>query len=182
MRACNSFIAILVVAALLFSSCHPSSRSERYSSNADGFSVYFPAKPVTAVKQERTIFGMQAVHYVTWKPGTFDINKLKLLQVSFTDCPRSASADSMRIAVTLDSSINMLMRDYSEFDIESHEISMDGYPGRSFIFLDDKENSSTVVRQILTNNKIYTLTAVSKKDYPANDELNSFFDKFQILR
>jgi len=181
MRALHSFLAILAASVLLFS-CHPTVKSERYSSNADGFSAYFPAKPVTTVKQEKTIFGTQAVHYVTWKPGTFDINKLKLLQVTFTDCPRSAAADSMRTAITLDSSMNLLKRDYSEFEIETHEVSMDGYPGRSFIYLDEKENSNTVVRQILANNKIYTLTAVTKKDYPANDELNSFFDKFQILR
>jgi len=179
MRLVNS---VLVFICMLVISCSPSGKSVKYASNADGFSVYFPATPKTSVKQDLTTFGKQAVHYVTWKPGTFDINKLKLLQVSYTDCPRSASADSVRLNITLDSSINMIKREYTELEVRSEAITIEGYPGRAFIFQSEKENSTTIVKQLLANNRIYTLTAVAKKDYPTNDELNKFFDTFLILR
>jgi hypothetical protein len=88
----------------------------------------------------------------------------------------------MHINATLDSSINLLKKDYTELDLPSENISIEGYPGKAFIFDDEKDNSTTIVKEILANNRIYCLTAVAKKDYPTNNELNSFFDSFLVLR
>jgi hypothetical protein len=175
-------LLLTTVVVVMLGACHHSHGWVKYSSNADGFSIYMPAQPKQAVKQEQTAFGKQSVHYFSWKPETFDINKLKLLQVSYTDCPRHASADSSSLSGTLENAIGIVKRNYTELDIPSERIKLDGYTGRAFIFQDDKDGSITIVKTCVANNKIYTVTAVVKKDYPTNDELNTYFNSFQILR
>ena len=181
MRRFTIFIAI-VSTAFLIQSCHKNRGWIKYSSNEDGFTVYLPAQPVKSVKQELTSFGKQSVHYVTWKPGTLDINKLKMLQVTYTDCPRRASADSVSLNATLDSSINLAKKTFTDLDVSSERVTVEGYPGRAIIVQDDRDNTTTIVKEILANNRLYAITAVAKKNYPTNDELNTFFDSFLVLR
>lgn len=175
-------LTVIVSVLLILPACHSKRGWVKYSSNADGFTVFMPAAPKTLVKQEQTAFGKQTVHYIFWKPATFDINKLKLLQVSYYDCPRHSRLDSTQLNAILDSNISHLKQNYTELDLQSERISIEGYPGRAFIFEDEKENSTNIVKAIFANNKIYIITAITKRDYPTNTELNIFFDSFLILR
>jgi hypothetical protein len=172
----------LISLLFMLPACHTNNSWAKYSSNADGFTIYMPVGPKSMVKQQKTAFGTQQVHYIYWKPATFDINKLKLLQVAYNDCSRRGGADSAYTNQALDSSINLRKRDYTDLEVTDEHITLEGYPGRAFIYQDEKENSTTIVKTIMANNRIYTLTAVTKRDYPSNAEMNTFFDSFQILR
>ena len=180
----RAFINLLVIISVVFTlqACHEKHGWIKYSSNEDGFTIYLPAAPLKSVKQEMTAFGKQAVHYVTWKPATFDINKLKLLQVSYTDCPRRGSMDIPLRNAILNISLDLIKKDFTESELQNVPISIEGYPAMAFIFDDDKETLVAIVKACIANNRIYFITAVVKKDYPTNNELNIFFNSFQVLR
>ena len=175
------FAAGIIPAVILISSCSQhTNKWAKYSDHA--FSINMPEKPQVYDKQESTAFGKQTVHYVSWKPETLELNKFKLFQVSYTDCPARYTTDSMRLNSALDSSINLRKRDFTELDIISQPIEINGYPGRAFILDPDRDNVVTIVKQIIANNKRYDLTVIAKRDYPTNTEINTFFNSFLVLR
>ena len=146
------------------------------------FSIRMPEKPQVYDRQEATPFGKQTVHYVTWKPESLELNKFRLFQVSYTDYPSRLATDTATMNMSMDSSINARKRDFTELDVISQPIEINGYPGRAFILSPDKDNVVTIVKQIVANNKLFDLTVVAKKDYPTNNEINDFFNSFQVLR
>lgn len=177
-------LLILFAISLTFYGCTScSEHSARWAKYTDrAFSVRMPEKPKVYDKTESTPFGKQNVHYVSWSPESLELNKFKLFQVSYTNCPATFTSDTGIISASLDSSINARKKDFTDLDVVSHPIEINGYPGRAFIYSPDKENTITIVKQILANNKRYELTVVAKKDYPTNSEMADFFNSFQVLR
>lgn len=180
MRLFKSSLITVLAASLLVSCSTHKNKWAKYSDR--NFSINMPEKPVVSDKQENTPFGKQTVHYVTWKPETLELNKFRLFQVSYTDCPARFTSDSGRINAALDSSINSRKRDFTDNDIISHPIEMNGYPGRAFIYDPPGDNVITIVKQVIGNNKRYDLIIIAKRDYPTNDEVSNFFNSFQVLR
>ena len=110
------------------------------------------------------------------------MNKFKLFQVSYTDYPSRFATDTATLNMSLDSSINARKRDFTYLDVISQPIEINGYPGRAFILSPDKDNVVTIVKQIVANNRRFDLTVIAKKDYPTNNEVNTFFNSLQVLR
>ncbi len=155
----------------------------RYTSQSGAFSIEMPPHPKTVDKTEATVFGKQVVHYVTWKPGTFALDKFKMFQVSYTDCPQRFTSDSTTLNAALDSSINHRKTDFTEIDdIVSQPIQLNGYKGRTFIYSREGDNTVTIVKEYIIQNKKYDLTAIVKKNYNTSAEINTFFNSFQVLR
>jgi len=98
----------------------------------------------------------------------------------YTDCPARYTADSLSLNTMLDSAINMRKKDFTENEIKSEVIELNGYPGRSFIY--DNGSSTAIVKMCIVNNKKYDLTVVTNKNYATNTEVSSFFDSFTSLR
>ena len=166
---------------LTFSSC--SNKVSKWTKYSDrNFSITMPEKPQVYDRQEATPFGKQTVHYVSWKPESLELNKFKLFQVSYTDYPSRFTTDTATLNMSLDSSINSRKRDFTDLDVISQPIEINGYPGRAVILSPDKDNVVTIVKQIVANNKRFDLTVIAKKDYPTNNEVNTFFNSFQVLR
>lgn len=179
----RTFVSLIItaLAAFFLQSC--SEHHNQWAKYSDAaFSANMPVKPVASDKVEITPFGKQKVHYVTWKPATLELNKFKLFQVSYTDCPARYTSDSMQMNATLDSSINLRKKDFTELEVVSHPIEINGYPGRAFIHDPAKDNVITIVKQIIAGNKRYDLTVIAKRDYPTNNEINNFFNSFQVLK
>jgi hypothetical protein len=176
--------ASLVASALFFTSCSSNSgKWDRYTDPAGAFSVMMPTHGQSYTKTEITPFGKQVVHYATWKPATFELNKVKLVQVSYTDCPKAYVGDSVHLNAALDSCISLRKKDFTEVDeIHSQPISFNNYPGRAFIYDPPKNNVITIVKEFFANNKRFDLTLIVKKDYPTNNEVNNFFNSFQVLK
>lgn len=176
-------LSIVICAGIFFSSCGTNNvKWAKYTSPNGGFSVVMPENPKVTDKQETTPFGKQKVHYVTWKPATFELNKFKMVQVAFTDCPAGYMADSVHSNAVMDSSINQRKRDFTDADVLSHPIDINGYPGRAFIYDPAGENAITIVKQCFANGRRYDLTVIAKRDYPTNNELNDFFNSFTVLK
>ncbi len=174
-------LIICCTAGIILSSC--SEHNNRWSKYSDhAFSVSMPEGPKVYDKVEVTPFGKQTVHYVSWKPETLELNKFKLFQVSYTDCPAHFTSDTMKMNAILDSSINLRKRDFTELEVLSHPIDINGYPGRAFILDPSRDNVITIVKQIIANNKRFDLTVIAKRDYPTNNEINNFFNSFLVLR
>ncbi len=155
---------------------------DRYTAKDGSFSVFMPTPVEAYDKTEMTPFGKQVVHYVTWKPATFELNKFRLFQISYTDCPRQFTSDSTRMNAALDSSISMRKKDFTELEILSEPIVQNGYPGREFIYDPPKNNVITTVKECIGNNKKFDLTVIAKKDYPTNAEVANFYNSFQVLK
>jgi hypothetical protein len=172
-----------VLCLLIFSSCSDKKTVwGTYVSKEGGFSVYMPLNVVKTEKHEVTAFGKQVTHFVTWRPSSFAIDKFKLFQVSYTDCP-THFADSSSLNAKLDSSINLRKNDFTELkDIEATPISLNGYPGRAFIYDESKATTIAIVKQCIANGKRYDLTVIAKRDYPTNAEISAFFNSFQVLK
>ena len=151
------------------------------TSGEGGFTNTIPSKPVKTEKTEVTPFGKQVVHFITWKPSSLSIDKFKLFQVSYTTCPERFSSDSIMMDVMLDSSIRMRKKDFTEKDIPTENISLNGYPGRALIF-DAPGNQIVIVKQCITNNRRYDLTVIAKTNQGTNPEINTFFNSFQALK
>jgi hypothetical protein len=180
MRAFANPIVICLTFLVCLSCSTHRNKWTKYSDRT--FSASMPEGAVLSDKQEVTPFGKQSVHYVTWKPSTLELNKFKLFQVSYTDCPARFTGDSMKMNAALDSSINIRKRDFTENDVASQPIEINGYPGRAFILDPPRDNVITIVKQVIANNKRYDLVVIAKRDYPTNEEISHFFNSFQVLR
>ncbi len=169
---------------LLILSCGGKKESDWYTlkSGEGGFTVNMPSKPVKSDKTEVTAFGRQAVHFYTWKPGTFSIAKFKLFQISYTDCAPRLVSDSVMMELMLDSAINMRKKDFTEKEIVSQHIELNGYPGTAFIYQVPNDNTIAIVKECITNGRKYDLTVICKRDQATNEEINQFFNSFQVLR
>ncbi len=180
MRTLFSFI--VTAAIFLLSSCTEHKKAWiTYSDNV--FRVKMPEKPVIVTTDAvKTPFGIQKVHTVSWKPATLELSKFKLFQVSYIDCPGSASFDSMKMNKLLDSSINWRKRDFpEETDIISQPVTINVYPGRAFILDPAREDVITIVKQVIARNRRFELIVIAKRNSPTNSEINDFFNSFQVL-
>lgn len=171
----------ILLAVLLFTTgaCthHVSSWSAYQESGK--FQAEFPGKPVVTDKVETTPFGKKTVHYVSWKPATLELNKFKLFQVSYTECPTYSEADSS-LYKALENSINIRKKDFTDNDIQSQAITINQYPARAFMFDPPHESVITIVKQVIVNNRRFDITVIAKKDYPTNDEIGRFFNSIQL--
>jgi hypothetical protein len=148
---------------------------------AGGFSIMIPSPVEKLQKTEITPFGKQVRHFVRWKPSSFAIDKFKLFEVSYTDCPPSVLTDSMRLNAVLDSAAEMRKKDFSEVDIiQSQAIELNGYPGRAFFYDAPKGNTMVTVKICIAGNKLYDLVVIAKKNYSTNTELANFFNSFKV--
>ena len=171
----------IVVFSLVISAC--SSHKNRWSKYADrSFSIRMPEGRKEYDKMLVTSFGKQNVHFIEWRPESLELNKFKLFQVSYTDVPARFTSDANKMNESLDSSINVRKRDFTELEVISQPIEMAGYPGRTFILNLPADNVITIVKQVIAGNRRYDLTVVAKKDYPTNSEMNDFFNSFQVFR
>ena len=183
MRTKIHVIIACLFASLCFSCSSNTGKWDRYTAKDGAFSVFMPATPEAYDRTEVTAFGKQVVHYVTWKPATFELNKFRLFQVSYTDCPAQYTSDSARLNAALDSSINLRKKDFTEeVDIPTQPVEQSGYRGREFIFDPAKTNVITIVKVFIANHKRFALTVIAKKDYPTNAEVGNFFNSFQVLK
>lgn len=180
----RSFIrfSVLLLSVCALASCGGSKDDQwsTYTSADGGFSVSMPGKVDKSEKIEMTAFGKQKVHFITWKPSALSIGKFKLFQVAYTDCPQRVWSDTVMLDFMLDSAIRMKKRDFSDKDFESENIDLNGYPGRSFIFL--AKDDITIVKQCITNGHKYDLTVIAKSGQGTNPEISQFFNSFQALK
>jgi hypothetical protein len=180
MRSLLQFAFMILCCCTLLSCSNKEKEWVTYTSGDGGFSVLMPANPVKREKTEVTPFGKQVVHFISWKPSSFSINKLKLFEISYTDCPSRYITDSIMQSVMLDSSINMRKKDFTEKDFPSENIEFNSYPGRAFIL--DVKDDITIVKEFFANNRRYDLVVVVKKTQGSNAEAASFFNSFQVIR
>ena len=173
-----------IVFTLVFSSCGEDSSNtmSKYTSNEGRFSINMPAHPKKWDKKEVTVFGKQTTHYITWKPSSFALDKFKLFEVSYTDGPANLSYDTGRLNMYLDSGINMRKKDFTETELESQAIELNGHPGRAFIYNPPRGTTIAIVKVCIVGNRKYDLTAVAKQNYPTNAELNNFFNSFLVVK
>ncbi len=174
-------ISVLVLSISFFASCGGNDgKWAEYTSGEGGFSINMPAKTMKTEKVEVTPFGKQKVHFITWKPSTFAIDKFKLFQVSYTDCPPRFTSDSVLTDFMLDSSIRMRIKDFTEKTYPAETIELNGYPGKSFIM--DNGGNTVIVKQCITNGRRYDLVVVAKNGQGTNPEIGEFFNSFKVLK
>lgn len=182
MRSSIYIIALCVISVYLSACGGAKSGWAVYTSGEGGFTVEMPADPKKTQKDEITAFGKQTVHFISWKPSTFSIDKFKLFQVSYTNVPASLASDSIMMDVMMDSCIRMRVKDFTEKDVNTEPIELNGYPGRAFIYDVPGNNTIAIVKQCIVNNKRYDLTVVAGRDQGTNPEINRFFNSFQVLK
>ena len=176
------YFLYLLLLPLLITACSSEERGWKNQTIPEGnFSVDMPMPMQKTEKTEITVFGKQVRHFVRWKPSSMAIDKFKLFEVSYTECPASVTADSFRINMVLDSAVDMRKKDFSEVDeIESQAIELNGYPGRAFFYDAPKGNTTVSVKICIAGNKLYDLVVVAKKDYAIHDEMSRFFNSFKV--
>lgn len=172
------YLTLFVAFSTIFFSCKDETPWAQYTSKEAGFTVFMPAGP----KKSDHKNGKMTMHSVTWKPETFALDKFKLFEVSYTDYPSFVASDSNKVNALLDTAISYRKRDFTELDVDHQPITINGYPGRAFMLQPDRGNTITIVKQCLVGNRVYELCVIAKKDYPVNNELNRFFNSFQVLR
>ena len=178
-----SAVAIAILfAGILLSSCGGGTPDwDTYTSAEGEFSVIMPTNTKLTEQVLPTPFGKQVVHFVAWKPASMAIDKFRLFQVSFTECPSGYMADSMSLQRVMDSCIAMRVRDFADVEVSIENIRFNGYPGRAFIF-DVKDNSTiAIVKQCIVNHRLYDLTVILKRNYATNPEVHKFYNSFKVL-
>ena len=181
MRSFAKFIVLICLLAVVSSCSDDNHPWAKYTSAEGGFTVMMPSRVKKSEKKEYTVFGKQITHFVTWKPSSFAIDKFKLFQVSYTDCPPRIAADSALLNSALDSAMAIRKKDFTEGDLEAENVDLNGDPGRSFLFV-NKDEDVAIVRECIVNNRKYDLTVVTKKNYKTSAEVGTFFNSFQSLR
>ncbi len=177
------YLIVLISFVFAFSSCSHDDRGWKTHQITEGnFSIEMPAPIEKVDKKEVTVFGKQTRHFVHWKPSSFAIDKFKLFEVSYVDCPTSVITNPDRLNRVLDSAVDMRMKDFSEVDIiESQPIEFNGYPGRAFFYDAPKGNTSVSVKICVADGKLFDLVVVAKKNYAVNEDMSRFFDSFRLL-
>ncbi len=173
------FRSVLILFFLFgLSACSRKSKKwEKFTYNEGRFSIIMPAPVERAFKKEATVFGYQVNHYFTWKPSSFAMDKFKMFQVSFIECPRKyTTAD--RIEEALDSSIYERVKDFTDEEIDIHAIELNGYPARAFIY--NSSSSIAIVKQCIVANRRYDVTVIAKKNYATNSEVADFYNSFKV--
>lgn len=182
MRSLLSF-ACIIFACIAVTSCGTNKKEWTTITSGDGgFSILMPPNTVKKDKMEVTSFGKQMIHFISWKPSNFSIDKFKLFEISYTACPDRFITDSIMREVMLDSSISMRKKDFTDKDFPSQAIELNGFPGRAFIFDMPSNNTIAIVKECFVNNRRYDLTVVAKRDQGTNVEIANFFNSFQIIR
>lgn len=180
MRSVYSLLAVAICSIVLFSCGGGSNSWSLYTSGEGGFSVNMPGKPEKTDKVILTAFGKQKVNFITWKPSALAIDKFKLFQVSFTNCPPQYANDTVMRDYMLDSCIRMRKKDFTEkVDFPAETIELNGYPGRAFIF--DGQGTIAIVKECIVNGRLYDLTVIAKSEQGTNPEIAQFFNSFQPL-
>ncbi len=177
------FILLSIISAIVLSSCGGENHKwEPLVSKEGNFTVTMPTPVEKAEKTELTTFGKQPRYFVRWKPSSFAIDKFKLFEVSYTNCPASATTDSARLNATLDSAVELRKKDFSEIEVlSSQNIELNGYPGRAFFYDDNKGNTMVTVKMCIAKGKLYDLVVIAKKNYATTNESGTFFDSFKLL-
>ncbi len=180
MRSLVKFSGVVSL-LLVLSSCGGNNIDwQKYTSDQGSFMVQMPTPVVKSEKKD--IFWKGTTHFVSWRPSAFAIYKIKLFQVSYTDCPPGVSSDSTMLNLMLDSAIMVRKKDFTDADdLPSQPIELNGYPGRAFFF-DGGGNTQVSVKECIANNRLYDLVVITKKNYSTNNEINTFFNSFQPLR
>jgi hypothetical protein len=151
--------------------------------NEGNFTIDMPSPVIKADKVEETVFGKKTRHLVSWKPSSFAIDKFKLFEVSYIDCPLSLSSDTFKMNNALDEAVEMRKKDFSEVEVlESQAIEFNGYPGRAFFYDDPKGNTLVSVKICMAGDRIYDLVVIAKKNYAINDDMDRFFNSFKLIR
>jgi len=104
------------------------------------------------------------------------------MEVRYMDCPVRVISDSIMTEVMLDSSINMRKKDFTEKEINSESVSFNGYPGRAFIWDQNKDNTTVILKEFLANGHLYDLVVIVKSNQGTSTEAADFFNSFQIIR
>ena len=176
---------ILVAGILLICSASCSqeeSKWNEFTSNEGGFTINMPTPVKKTDRIVETPFGNQNVHFYSWQPPGYAIDKFVLFEISYTNVPARIANDSTLMQEALDKSIEMRVKDFAETDVPAQNIELNGYPGRAFIYNEAKGSSLVIVKQCIVNGKRYDLTVVAKKNYGTNKEISDFFNSFQSLR
>ena len=178
------FILLSFISAIVLSSCGGENHKwEPLVSKEGNFTITMPTPVEKAEKTELTTFGKQPRYFVRWKPSSFAIDKFKLFEVSYTNCPASATTDSARLNATLDSAVELRKKDFSEIEVlSSQNIELNGYPGRAFFYDDNKGNTMVTVKMCIAKGKLYDLVVIAKKNYATTNESGTFFDSFKLLQ
>lgn len=175
------FLFLLPIA--LLSCSDPDTGWKTHTIPEGNFSIEMLSPVQKAEKTEVTAFGKQVRHFVRWKPSSFAIDKFKLFEISYTNCPAGITTDSFRLSMMLDSAVEMRKKDFSESDvIESQEIELNGYPGRAFFYDAPKGNTLVSVKICIAGDKLYDLVVIAKKNYSVNDDMSRFFNSFKTLQ
>lgn len=181
MRFVKNLFCIFFIAVLFISCGGNTGQWAKHNVPEGGYSISMPADAKKTEKKEFTAFGKQTTHFLTWKPSSFAIDKFKLFQVSYTNCPANVMADSNLMNLMLDSAIDIRKRDFSESEIiQSENIELNGYPGRAFFYDAPKGNTIVTVKICIANNRLYDLVVISKKNYSTNTEMGNFFNSFAV--
>ncbi len=175
---------IIFLSFIMLSSCSGNDNEwKTHTIPEGGFSVGMPSPITKTEKTEVTPFGKQKRNFVRWKPSSFAIDKLKLFEVSYTNCPSSVIGDSTLMNVMLDSAVEMRKHDFSEVDIIEHQsIELNGYPGRAFFYDAPKGNTLVSVKICIAGNKLYDLVVIVKKNYSTSVEVGNFFNSFKLIQ
>jgi len=117
-----------LLGVLLLSSCRPKKKHqlELYTSSDGGFSILLPGKPELSTKNQMTVFGNQTVHYIKWKLGSMDIYKLRVIEISYMNCGRQFTYDSLHRNRSLDTAVKTRLRDFTERAVHIENVDYNG--------------------------------------------------------
>ncbi|MCF8450057.1 MAG: hypothetical protein K9G49_09335 [Taibaiella sp.] len=178
----RSIFTLILLSTLLYACGGDRNKWDTHSIPEGGFTIAMPSPISKSEKKEVTPFGTQIRHFVRWKPSNFAIDKVKLYEVSYTDCPASVMADSLLLQSMLDSAVDMRIKDFSEVEVlESQAIELNGYPGRAFFYDAPKGNTLVSVKICIAGGKLYDLVVIVKKNYSTNEETANFFNSFKLV-
>lgn len=169
---------------MTLASCSSEEKGWKKQSIPEGnFTVDIPSPIEKAEKNEVTVFGKQTRHFVRWKPSSFAIDKFKLFEVSYTNCPAGIMTDTARLNSILDSAVEMRIKDFTEEEeIPSEAIEFNGYMGRAFFYDAPKGNTMVSVKICIADGKLYDLVSIAKKNYAVNEDMSRFFNSFRLLK
>lgn len=148
--------------------------------NDAGISILFPGQPVKKTKQLNTLIGMLPSNNYSYKPSGKNANFL--YSVNTVQYPEeSFSIDSVEYNMEVISSMVHALSENLKCEIIYNNPGLvDLWPITLFRLMD--QVSGQVVKGIITmrQNKLYTVTVFTMKEFSLNGDMDKFLNSFQI--
>jgi len=154
-----------------------------YSSNEHGFSMKFPGKPVESSNEITTDIGPLNIKFFTYEPDTANEPNIVYMALVTIYPESKISSDKKDIIPQIfRNAIDGGVSNVKGILVSEKNISLGGYPGRSFKMTYDDGANVITAKAYLVKNRMYMMQTITTKANEDDASHERFLNSFSLLK